>query len=237
MPQIAGLHLLPARLTRWTSLCVCFELLFSAIAGIPLKMVGFHDGTHTKFLYNGDGQVERVTQYASDSNPLTDNHPRSYTDFDFDSATSDCPRLVSTRTWAEYWTGFNGVPAEVTTYFGVDGEARVLTAPDGTVYKETYAGSADAAWMRGLVKSSEVWSAGGQRKLSTVSWTQDNPGVNYKTNPRVTQTIISDGANVRKTTIDYSIPAYAQFGLPYFLTDIADLSMHSVPAHSTGWLY
>ena len=190
-----------------------------------LKMVGFDDGTYTKFLYNGNGQVERVTQYASDSNPLTDNHPRSYTDFDYNSATNDCPRLDATRVWTENWTGFNGVPTEVTTQFGVEGDKHTVSVggdPNGTVYKERY-GSAGAspAWQRGLTLESEVWSGGVQQKLSTIAWTQDNPSVNYKTNPRVTQTIVSDGSNVRKTTIDYSVAAYAQFGLPYFVTEYA----------------
>lgn len=187
-----------------------------------LKMVAFHDGTYTKFLYNGNGQVRQITQYASDSNPTTDNHPRNYTAFDYDSSSSDCPRLISTRTWAEYWTGVNGVPTEVTTNFGVEGDTRVLTAPDGTVYKETYAGNADAAWMRGLVKSSEVRSGGVQQKLSTVAWTQDNPNVVYKTNPRVIETNVYDSVgNRRRTTIDYSVAAYAQYGLPYFVREYA----------------
>lgn len=187
-----------------------------------LKMVGFGDGTYTKFLYNTHGQVSRITQYASDSNPATDNHSRNYTAFDYDSATNDCPRLTATRTWAEYWTGLNGVPTEVTTYLGVEGDSRVMTAPDGTVYKETYAGSADAAWMRGLTKSSEVWSAGVQQKLSTIGWTQDNTGTSYKVNPRVTETNVYDSiGNRRRVTIDYSVATYVQYGLPYFVTEYA----------------
>lgn len=187
-----------------------------------LKMVGLHDGTYTKFLYNGNGQVRQITQYASDSNPATDNHPRNYIAFDYDSPSGDCPRLISTRTWAEYWTGLNGVPTEVTNYFSVEGETRVLTAPDGTVYKETYAGSGDAAWMRGLVKSSEVRAGGVQQKLSTVAWTQDNPNVIYKTNPRVIETNVYDSVgNRRRTTIDYSVAAYTQYGLPYFVREYA----------------
>jgi YD repeat-containing protein len=185
-----------------------------------LKTVGFDDGSYAKFLYNGNGQVTRITNYASDSNPATDNHPRNYTVFDYDAATNDCPRLTATRTWAEYWTGLNGVPTEVTSYFGVEGDARVLTAPDGTVYKETYAGSSDAAWMRGLVKSSEVWSSGVQQKLSTIAWTQDNTSVNYKTNPRVTETNVYDSVgNRRRATIDYG--PYAQWGLPYLVKEYA----------------
>jgi YD repeat-containing protein len=187
-----------------------------------LKMVGFGDGTYTKFIHDGNGEVTRITQYASDSNPTTDNHPRNYTAFDYDSATNDCPRLTAMRTWAEYWTGLNAVPTEVTTYFGMDGDAHVMTAPDGTVYKETYGGSADAAWIRGLVKSSEVWAGGVQQKFSTLTWTQDNTSVSYKTNPRVIETNVYDSSgNRRRTTIDYRVATYAQYGLPYFVTEYA----------------
>ncbi len=187
-----------------------------------LKTVGFDDGTYAKFIYNSNGQVTRITNYASDSNPATDSHSRNYTAFDYNSPSNDCPRLTATRTWAEYWTGLNGVPTEVTTYFGVDGDARTLTAPDGTVYKETYAGSADPAWMRGLTKSSEVWSGGVQQKLSTIGWTQDNTGTSYKVNPRVTETNVYDSSgNRRRVTIDYSVATYVQYGLPYFVTEYA----------------
>lgn len=190
-----------------------------------LKMAAFHDGTYTKFLYNGNGQVTRITQYASDSNPATDNHPRNFTQFDYDSPSNDCPRLTATRVWAEYWTGLNGVPTEVTTQFGVEGDKHTLSVlgdPNGTVYKEAYAGNGDAAWMRGLVKSSEVWSAGVQQKLSTLAWTQDNTSAVYKTNPRVIETNVYDSVgNRRRTTVDYSVAAYAQYGLPYFVTEYA----------------
>jgi Tol biopolymer transport system component len=185
-----------------------------------LKMVGFDDGTYTKFLYNGNGQVTRVTQYAPDEIP--DHHPRNYTIFDYDSATTDCPRLNATRTWAEHWTGLNGVPAEVTTQFGVEGDKHVLTAPDGTVYKERYAGVSPASWQKGLVIESEVSSGGVQQKLSTIAWTQDNPNLSYKTNPRAIETNVYDSSgNRRRTTIDYSIAAYAQYGLPYFVAEYA----------------
>jgi YD repeat-containing protein len=190
-----------------------------------LKMVAFHDGTYTKFLYNGNGQVERITQYASDSNPATDNHPRNYTNFDYDSPTNDCPRLTATRVWAEHWTGLNGVPSEVITQFGVEGDKHTVSVagdPNGTIYKEAYAGSADASWMHGLVKSSEVLAGGVQQKLSTIAWTQDNTNVNYKSNPRVIETNVYDSAgNRRRVTIDYSVAAYTQYGLPYFVREYA----------------
>jgi|GEM_PF-2486401 len=190
-----------------------------------LNFVGFDDGTYTKFLYNGNGQVNRITRYASDSNPLTDNHPRNYVALDYDSSTTDCPRLNAMRTWAEYWTGLNGVPTEVTTQFGIDGDkhtTNILGDPNGTVYKEAYGGTGSPAWQRGLVLSSEVWAGGAQQKVSTLGWTQDNTNVTYKTNPRIVETNVYDSTNNhRRTTVDYSIAAYTQYGLPYFVTEYA----------------
>src|SRR5205814_9478904 len=73
----------------------------------------------------------------------------------------------------------------------------------------------------GLVTSSQVFSGGTVQKMTTTSWTQDNEGVAYQTNPRVSQTLVSDGTNNRKTTIDYSVAAYRQYGLPYFVSEYA----------------
>ena len=174
-----------------------------------LRQVGLHDGTYFTFSYNGPGQVNVIRRYTSDD------VERSRTSYDYDGGTTDCPRLTQARVWAQYWTGLNEVPEEVATQFGHDADgARRMTAPDGTVYKEYYAGSADfqsaPAWQNGLVLRSEAWGKSDtaspfiRQKWTTVSWTQDNPNVNYKTNPRVTQTVVSDGANNRRTTIDYT---------------------------------
>src|SRR6266536_6535105 len=59
------------------------------------------------------------------------------------------------------------------------------------------------------------------QKTTTTAYTQDNTSVNYQTNPRVYQTLVSDGTNNRKTTIDYSNAAYRQYGLPYFVSEYA----------------
>ena len=73
-----------------------------------------------------------------------------------------------------------------------------------------------------MTTQSEVWSGGAQQKVSTIAWTQDNTSVNYQTNPRVTETNIYDSAGNRsRTTIDYGPPAYAQYGLPYFVSEYA----------------
>jgi YD repeat-containing protein len=133
-----------------------------------LKQVGFDDSTYCKFLYNSAGQVTRITHYASDSNPLTDNHPRNYTTYDYQSTADDCPRISATRVWAENWTGINGVPNEVVTQYGVEGTTHVQTMPEGTTHKEFYG----TGWQQGLVTQTETWSGGVKQKWTTTSWTR-----------------------------------------------------------------
>jgi YD repeat-containing protein len=175
-----------------------------------LTQVGLDDGSYFTLQYTGAGQVNLIRRYTSD------NVQRSYTAYDYASATSDCPRIFQTRVSAENWTGVYGVPSEVVTQYS--GEAsdtwRQLTAPDGTVFKEFYG----TGWQRGLTTQSEVWSSGVRQKWTTTAWTQDNTGVSYQTNPRVTETNIYDAAgNRRRTTINYQ----GSFGLPWSVAEYA----------------
>ena len=109
---------------------------------------------------------------------------------------------------ADNWSDLNNVPHEVVTHFGIEGNKHTLSVegdPNTTVYKETYGGTGvSPVWQRGLVIGTEVWSGGAIQKTTTTSWTQDNTTVNYQTNPRVTETNVSDSANnQRKTSIGY----------------------------------
>src|SRR4029078_838458 len=84
--------------------------------------------------------------------------------------------------------------------------ACVMTAPDGTIYKEYYG----TGWQRGLTTQSEVWSGSVRKKSTTSAWTQDNTSVVYEVNPRVVETNVYDASsNRRRTMIDYG-----QYGLP-----------------------
>lgn len=189
--------------------------------GIPvLTMVGFDDGTYDKFSYNGYGQVERSTHYASDSNPASDNHPLNYTAYTYETPSVDCPRISATRVWGEGWSDQNNVPHEVVTSFEDLGSGwHRMTKPDGTAYTALYGTS---GWQHGLLARSEVWPQGASasQKTSTINYTQDNVNASFQTNPRVTETNINDAAsNHRRTTIDYSPAAYAEYGLPYFVSE------------------
>ncbi len=171
-----------------------------------LTQVGLPDNSRYNFEYNSYGQVATIRYYAAD------NHQRRYTTYAYTGGSTDCPRVSEEHDWAENWNGLNGVPAEAVTYFSHDGGACVMTAPDGTIYKETYG----SGWQSGLTTGSEIWSGGVEKKWTSTAWTQENPNVNYLLNPRVIQTDINDSENNhKKTVIDYSNSTYAAYSLPY----------------------
>jgi YD repeat-containing protein len=184
-------------------------------AVLPLLMqVGLPDGTRYNFEYTNAAQVSVIRRYR------VDNAQTFYTVYQYESTTTDCPRLSQTRVSAENWTDLNSVPGEVTTYFAVDPDGACrMTGPDNTVHKEYYG----TGWQKGLTTLSEVWSGGVKQKWTTTSWTQDNTSVSYELNPRVTETNVYDvGGNRRRTTIDYGEnPQYLQYGLPYAVKDYA----------------
>jgi len=174
-----------------------------------LVQVGLADGSLCAFAYNANGQVNLVRRYTSD------NAQRSYMGYDYALSADGSPRLTGQRVWAENWTGGNGIPNEVATYFGDPSDgSHVMTTPDGTIYKEFYGGG----WQRGLAVRSEIWSGSSQQEVSTNSWTQDNQSVNYQTNPRVTETNVYDSAGNRsRTTVGYytfTLPTGVSCSLP-----------------------
>jgi YD repeat-containing protein len=170
-----------------------------------ITQVGLADGSHYTFEYNSSGQVNPIRSYRSD------NVQRAYTAYDYDAPADDCPRLIDTHTWAENWTGINGVPQEVATNYGIEGNAHTLTVagdPNGTLYKEFYG----TGWQRGLVTQTEMWgksdpsSPVAKQKWTTNEWTQDidSTAISYQTNPRITESNIYDGTNHRRVTTTYT---------------------------------
>jgi len=175
-----------------------------------LTYVVLNDTSYFTFDYTNSLQVSLVKKYFGAVE-------RNATSFTYETPAGDVPRLISSSVSAQNWTGINGVPAQVTTQYSVGSDgACVLTAPDGTVYKEYYG----TGWQRGLTTLSEIWSAGVRQKWTTTAWAQDNTSVAYEVNPRVTETNIYDAdGNRRRTTIDYG--AYAAYGLPYGVHEYA----------------
>src|ERR1700752_3666261 len=169
-----------------------------------ITQVAVNDTSHFTFDYTNSLQVSVVRNYFGTVE-------RNATSFTYETPAGDVPRLLDTRVSARNWTGVNGVPVQVISQYSVAADgACVLTAPDGTVYKEYYG----SGWQKGLTTLSEVWAGGVRQKWTTTAWTQDNTAVGYELNPRVTETKVHDvSGNRRRTVIEYG--PYAQWGLPY----------------------
>ena len=204
-----------AGLYTWASFSwdtILIQSNFTGVSGIAngaqipvLKKVGLADGSYFKFTYAAanTGQVSRITRYGSDSNPVTDSHPLTYTTFNY-GATDDATRLTSTRLWAENWTGLFDVPSELVSEYRVnaDGSYEIET-PDARVYREFYG----TGWKKGFVVRTEFLADGTTQldKWTTTDFTQDNTGLTYPSNPRVTETNVYDSSNNRRrTTISYN---------------------------------
>ena len=174
-------------------------------ASVPvITQVGLNDTSHFTFNYTNSLQVSEIRNHFGTLE-------RNATTFSYQTASGDVPRLSSSSVSARNWSGYNNVPAQVTTQYSVAGDgACVMTAPDGTIYKEYYV----TGWQAGLTTLREVWSGGVKQKWTTTTWTQDNPSLSYPLNPRVTETNVYDaGNNRRRTTVHYDNSQYAQYGL------------------------
>ncbi len=111
-----------------------------------LTQVALNDTSHFTFEYTNSLQLAAVRNYFGTLE-------RNATTFTYETPLGDTPRLLSSSIAAHNWSGFNNVPAQVTTTYSVAADgACVLTAPDGTVYKEYYG----TGWKRGLTTRSEV---------------------------------------------------------------------------------
>jgi hypothetical protein len=111
---------------------------------------------------------------------------------------------------AENWN--NGVEVVTAAYntFDPNDDLAEATTPDGTLYREYFFTSV-SDYRRGLTSETQVWVASVQKKRTVLTWTQDNTGVAYQLNPRVTETNVYDDAdNRRRTTISYT----SAFNLP-----------------------
>src|ERR1700741_2606135 len=186
----------------------------NAGATIPvITQVALNDTSYFTFDYTNQLQVSLIKNYFAGIE-------RNATSFTYETPSGDVPRLTSSSVSAQNWTGVNGMPAQVTMQYSVAGDgACVLTAPDGTIYKQYYG----IGWQKGLTTLSEIWSGGVKQKWTTTAWTQDNTSVGYETNPRVTETNVYDlPGNRRRTVIDYGgNPQYVQYGLPYGVREYA----------------
>ena len=165
-----------------------------------VTQVALNDTSRFTFDYTNSLQVSVIRNYFGETE-------RSAISFGYETPAGDAPRLFSSSVSAQNWTGVNGVPAQITTQYSVAGDgACVMTAPDGTIYKEYYG----SGWQKGLPTLSEVWSGGVKQKWTTTAWTQDNTSLSYETNPRVTETNVYDSSGNRRRTQT----GYTSYNLP-----------------------
>jgi YD repeat-containing protein len=200
----------------WSTRNMQYSFADGAVIGIKngvtlpvITQVALNDTSYFTFDYTNPLQVSQIKNYFAGIE-------RNATSFGYETPSDDVPRMNSSSVSAQNWTGVNGMPAQVTTHYSVADGACVLTAPDGTVYKEYYG----TGWQKGLTTASEIWSGGVKQKWTTTAWTQDNTSVSYETNPRVTETNVYDASgNRRRTVTDYG--QYANWGLPYLVKEYA----------------
>ena len=195
-----------------------------------LRRVGLSDGSYFGFEYNQWGQVWKVTSYAADAVDAQGqpdySHALNSTWLDLPGAgasmggaaavtaepQSDCPRFSKKREWVEH--GVMGQSGEVeTTYspWAPNMASCEVLAPDGKVKSvETYA---TTGWQRGMTTQSAVWAknentGAWETKKTTAITLEHDGGADYPTNPRVTQTTVSDPqGNARTTRVTYTEPA------------------------------
>jgi YD repeat-containing protein len=161
-----------------------------------ITQVALNDTSYFTFDYTNSLQLSVVRNYFGTLE-------RNASSFTYETPAGDAPRLLDSRVSANNWTGLNNVPSQVITQYSVAGDgACVMTAPDGTIYKEYYG----TGWQKGLTTLSEVWSGGVRRKWTTTAWTQDDTTLPYPKNPRPYDTSVNDETgNRRRTETVYSI--------------------------------
>lgn len=119
--------------------------------------------------------------------------------------------------WVEH--GVLGQNAEVTTVYdewAADMASCETTLPGGTTKQVSTYGTAADGWRKGLTTKEEVFSGTQSVRTTTLGWEHDEASnAAYPTNPRVTQTTVSDPhpadpnqqRNVRATRVTYTNPA------------------------------
>jgi YD repeat-containing protein len=213
-----------------------------------LTQVGMPDGTYSKFSYNTWGQVYKITNYAADSNPSSDSHALNYVSYNLPlnatTALTDSPRFTQRRDWAENWNNSaeavsNYAVPSATSWTMPDtsqhtGTFCQMQTPDGTYYN-VYLHS--SGWDEGMPILVNTWANNDQQQLvlqrtEATARTQDNTGVGYILNPRVTETNVYDpSGNRKRTTVSYS----TSFGLPVEVKEYAENASSVVRTTQTDY--
>ncbi|MDT4967431.1 MAG: hypothetical protein QOJ64_2168 [Acidobacteriota bacterium] len=175
-----------------------------------LTQVGLPDGTLYLFTYNAYGQVYKISRLVYDGR-VNNYVQQSYTSYDMQTSSTDCPRIMTRRDWAADWNlnPTTNVATEAVTNYQIDSSsgAHMMTAPDNTVYKEYYG----TGWQSDLVQRAEWVVDGSLKKYTLSTWTQDTTAATYHVNPRPIETDIFDVENNNRRTTTYQ---YTSISLP-----------------------
>ncbi len=194
-----------------------------------LQKITYSDGSFTKFHYNGYAQVWKVENHAPNSTDVSSNI-LNYVATDLDAPTAnqeDCPEFTEIIKQAKDFN--SGTP--ITTTIGEDPSDSYT--PEGgssitaTRFDITMSGHPNSAvtkvwvgesgWKEGLTLATEDWADSALQRWSWSTYTQDDTGASYITNPRAIESRVGDGTSTRKTTTDYLVypsTTIAKYGLP-----------------------
>jgi YD repeat-containing protein len=190
-----------------------------------LKQVAFNDGSYYRFTYNSYGQIYQIDQHAKDGHKL--NHVK-YSNLESPGTQSDCPRFTSREDYAENWmTVTTQYPASATANWTMPDDSQPesglmskVIAPDGTESRYFYHST---GWDKAVPRLVETWGADKpgdpleRQRWSTVRLTQNNTGISYIENPRVTSSAVGDAGSTRKSSVNYttySLPSGTVMYLP-----------------------
>ena len=206
----------------------CYIATFKSL-GVIVKVEAY-DKHYPRTDYNAYAQVYRVSNIAADLST----HVLNSTEIDIASPSNptDVPRFTSTSTKAENFNGGNAVivtntvPAAAADYSlatGISINSRVVKVgvaghPDQLYTRVHYGGS---GWKEGLTLATEDCTDANDTCTTRQRWTwtdftQDNTGLAYILNPRVTESRVGDGTNTKRTTVSYygaslfSLPEYVR---------------------------
>jgi YD repeat-containing protein len=196
-----------------------------------LDKVTYADGSYTKFEYNGYAQVYKVSNYAYNTDLL------NYVWRNIDSPSSnqtDCPRFTQTKTKVAHFNNDGEVTVNNTFTTGVSYTPPGGSATTGTkieIKTPDSIGTADAlvtkiyspssGWAESFPVLTEDYATESsmltQKRWSWTNYTQEDTGLAYIKNPRVTETKIGDDSNTKRTKIYYLMQSgsstVTQYGL------------------------
>lgn len=221
-----------------------------------LDKVTYADGSSTKFEYNGYLQVKKISNIAADSS----SHILNAVETNLSAPPSDaedCPRLSETGTTVENFNGGSPVVVKNTLTTGQTFSPPDLSPISATRIQVWVEGHPDnlrsntfvaaSGWKEGLPVGTEdciTTSADctTRKRWTWSEWTQDNTGVSYIVNPRVTENRVGDGTNVKKSQTEYwADSGVAIYGLVkesrLYDTDLSTVLKKSVTEYNLSSTY